>query len=160
MKSEEVPEIIKKFYKELPHFSDGRIDYSKSKFAAAVNILVRHKKEILILKRSNEVAYAKGKWNCIAGHFDELQSAKNIILKELLEETGISKESILKIHNKKPYKYRDNNKYWIIYPALIELNHKPKITLNLEHTNYKWVEAKDMVSYVTPSTKKILGVFY
>lgn len=61
------------FAKILPHFPDGRIDYSHASKAPVVIIFVKHKGKILLLKRSSKVRAYKGKWQVVAGYLDEVK---------------------------------------------------------------------------------------
>ena len=50
------------------------------------------------------------------------------------------------------------NKTWIIYPIVVELIARPKIQLDWEHSEYKWIKPEELKHYeVVPSLIKILG---
>ena len=146
MDEQKIFETVKEFAKKLPKFSDGRINYSSSDVAPVIAIFVKHKDKILILKRSNKVRVYQNKWNTVAGYLDELKPIREKILEEVKEELGVDKNNISKIHLGKPYKFTDENvnKTWIVHPVLIELKSKPEIRLDWEHTEYKWIEPKEL----------------
>lgn len=149
-KEKEFFEEIKKFAEKLPKFPDGRINYSKSKTSPVLTCFIKYKAKILLLKRSDKVRTYKGKWNTVAGYIDELKPIKKKILAELGEELGISKNGIKSIKLGKRYEFFDRKigKKWIIFPAIAELKNN-KIRLNEEHTEYKWISAKEIKKYNT-----------
>lgn len=142
-------ETIKEFGKKLPKFPDGRINYSNSAIAPVITVFVKYKDKILILKRSDKVRTYQGKWNTVAGYLDELKPIHEKIVEELEEELGIDKNNISRVRFGEPYQFTDDevNKTWIVHPALIELKQKPNIKLNWEHTEFKWIDAKDIIKY-------------
>ena len=89
MNEEKILGIIQKFSKKLPHFPDGRINYSSSRTAPVINVVVKHKDKILLLKRSDKVSTYKGKWQTVAGYLDEVKPIKEKVLEELKEEIGV-----------------------------------------------------------------------
>jgi len=160
---EKIFETIKKFAQRLPKFSDGRINYSSSDIAPVITIFVKHKNKILILKRSNKVRVYQNKWNTVAGYLDELKPIREKVLEEIKEELGIHKKNVSTIHFGKPYEFTDNevNKSWIVHPVLLELKNKPEIKLDWEHTEYRWIEPKelkkfDIVPKLEESLEKVL----
>lgn len=94
-------EKLLKRYNNLPRFSDGRIDYSKSKSAPVLTCFITFKGKILLLKRSNSVSTYKCKWNTVAGYIDEPKPLQEKILEEVLEETGITQYVIWKLPKEK-----------------------------------------------------------
>ena len=151
--------LIKKFYKKLPRFKDGRIDYSKSSKAPVLTCVIKYKSRILLLKRSNKVGTYKGKWQVVAGYLDELKPLKEKVLEELKEELKVSEKLIKKITYGKRFSFKDKkiNKTWIVHPVLAELKQRPKINLSEEHTEYKWIFPEEIKKYDTvPNLKKSL----
>jgi isopentenyldiphosphate isomerase len=149
MYDEKVLDLIKKFNKELPKFSDSRIDYSNSNIAPIINVFVKFKDEILILKRSDKVLHYRGKWYSVAGYLDELKPIKEKILEELREELGIGEEMISLIHIGKFYEFKDEkiNQTWLIHPILVELKEKPTIKLDMEHIEFKWIKPEELKNF-------------
>ena len=149
MNEQKIIEKKKKFNESLPKFPDGRIDYSNSDIAPVITVFVKHKDKILILKRSNKVRAYQGKWNTVAGYLDELKPIRDKILEEMQEELGISEDNILSIHIGEIYKFTDVgiNKTWITHPVLVELKNIPKIKINWEHTEYKWIKPEELTNF-------------
>ncbi len=156
--NEEVLETIKKFYKILPKFPDGRINYRNSNIAPVLTVYIKHKNKILLLKRSNKVRTYQGKWNTVAGYLDELKSLREKVLEELREEIGIREDNLLSIKFLNRYKFTDPSikKTWITYPVIVEIKN-PKIKLDWEHTEHKWIKLEDVRKFDTvPNLGKVL----
>ena len=145
----EILEIITVFSNKLSKFPDGRINYSNSNKAPVLNILVKHEDKILLLKRSDKVRAYQGLWNCVGGYLDEIRPIKEKVLEELTEELKITEPMIKDIKFGEHYEFDDKTiqKTWIIQPVLVELKAKPKITLDWEHTDFKWIEKDDLKEF-------------
>lgn len=159
----EVPAIVKEFFEKFPHFQDGRINYSNCKEAVAINIIVKFRSKILILKRSDKVGMAREKWAFIGGHFDELKTIKEKTLEELYEETGINENQIKEIIFGESYHYfeQEINRDWIIFPVLVRLSEEPNIIMNYEHTDFLWISPKNLPKYNPQgSVQKICNYFF
>jgi len=163
MDEQKIFETIKEFAKKLPKFSDGRINYSSSDIAPVITVFVKYKNKILLLKRSNKVRVYQNKWNTVAGYLDELKPIREKVFEEIKEELGIDKSNVSTIIFGKTYEFIDNevNKTWIVHPVLIELKSKPEIKLDWEHTEYKWIEPRelkkfDIVPKLEESLKRVL----
>lgn len=148
MRDERVPEIVKKCFEEFPHFSDGRVDYSKAGKAPTIITFLRYSDEVLLLKRSDEVGTYRNKWSVVAGYLDELKPVKEKALEEVEEETGISEDSVSSIEIGECFEFNDGEKIWIPHPVLIELEEKPEVELDWEHTEYKWVKEEEVKDYL------------
>ena len=140
---------IEDFYQTLPHFPDGRIDYRTADVALVVTIFVQYQTKILLLKRSDKVGTYKEKWNAISGYLDEISPLEEKILEELEEEIGVTKKDIFHLSFGEPYTLIDNDihKQFIVYPALAKLNKKSKIRLDWEHSEYCWIEPKNITQF-------------
>lgn len=156
--NKEVQQQLQSFSKKLPHLPDGRIDYSKSDIAPVITVFITYKNKFLLFKRSTKVATYKKKWNTVAGYLDNpKQNIFEKILEELREEINLSKNQISSYSIGRKYQFTDeeNNKTWIVYPAIVSLTEKPAIRLNWEHTDYTWITIDDLQNYDTvPNLKK------
>ncbi len=152
-------EKLREFATKLPKDSDGKIDYSNSHAIPTVTAFVRYKDKILLLKRSNKVRTYRGKWCPVSGYLDELKPIRKKALEEVQEELGIPENSISSIHIGKPYEFTDADLgiTWIDHPAILELENKPDIELDWEHTEYKWIEPDELKNFDTvPKLEKTL----
>ena len=146
-------ELLNKFDKILPHFDDGRINYTGAKEAPVINCFIKFQNEILLLKRSEKVSSYQGKWNSIGGFIDEAVSLENKAITEAKEELGITEENIKSIQTGKRIDFydKDIDITWYIFPVLIELKAKPEIKLDWEHTDFVWINPEDLNKYDTVS---------
>jgi 8-oxo-dGTP diphosphatase len=155
---EEVHQLLEHFSEKLPHFSDGRIDYSYTDTAPVLTVFIAFQQQLLLLKRSDKVRTYKEKWNTVAGYLDNPnQTLFEKILEELQEELDVNKDQIASYSLGQKYKFTDKNngKIWIVHPVLVTLSEKPKITLNWEHTAYTWVTTDSIYDYETvPNLKE------
>ena len=155
---EELHQLLNNFSKKLPHFSDGRIDYSQSDIAPVITVFVAFHNEFLILKRSQNVSTYKDKWNTVAGYLDNpKQTFFEKMLEELKEELNITKQNISSYSYGNSYQFtdKDNNKTWIVHPAIVVLSKKPIITLNWEHSTFNWITINEINDYDTvPNLKE------
>ena len=142
-------EKLKKFSKTMPHLKDGRIDYHDAKKAFVVTCFAKFNDEILLLKRSDKVWTYKNRWNAVAGYLDEIKPLRQKALEELNEETRIAKEKVKKISIAEPFEFHDKEIgiTFVVHPVLAELEEKPEIKLDFEHTEFKWVKKGDLGKY-------------
>lgn len=151
MKDKEIYNVIKKFDKKLPKFSDGRINYSFSEEAPVISVFIKCKKEILLLKRSRKVSNYRGQWNALGGFLDELKPIKEKVLEEIKEETGVDKNNLKRIYfgGKKIIKDDKINKTWLLFPVVVELKSKPEIKLDWENSDYRWITFDEIDNFKT-----------
>ncbi len=145
---DEIPEIVKDSSKELPHFQDGRIDYSQADRIPVVVVFLKYEDEILLLKRSEKVNTRKGGWGVVAGYLDELKPITEKALDEVKEETGITGDDILSIQEGEVFDFEHDGSRFFSYPILMELERKPDIQLSWEHTEYKWANIENLKKYL------------
>ncbi len=143
----DIIKLLEEFAKELLKFPDGRIDYTKAETVPVVDVWVKHKDKILLVKRSDKVANYKGKWNVISGYLDEIKPLEQQAIKELNEELGIEEDNILSLDVKQTYNFVDEGITWIVHPVLAELKEKPEIKLDWEHTDYKWILPEELETF-------------
>ena len=155
---DKIPKIVEEFYKELPKFPDGRINYSKTDKAATTVVFLRFEDEILLLKRSEEVKHRENKWGIVAGFLDELKPLIKKSYEEVEEETGIKKDMISSIEIGDPYKFDREETIFISHPILMDLKTKPEIEISWEHTDYKWVKIDEATEYLPGYAKKELKI--
>lgn len=142
-------DILRKLSRKLPRFKDGRINYLDSREAVVITVFVKYKDEMLILKRSNKVHTYKGFWNTVAGYYDEFKPLKKKALEELFEETTITKKYIKYVKPGKMFRMHDKkiNRIWHVNPVLVVLKKKPKIKIDFEHTEYRWIKPSEIKNY-------------
>lgn len=150
---------IKAIQRKLPHFPDGRIDYSQADTALVLTIFIKYNDEILLLKRSDKVAHYRGKWNTVTGYLDEDKPIKDKALEELSEEIGLTNDYIESMVTGETYEFVDKvvKKTWIVHPVLVKVKEKMEVTINWEHTEYKWIKYTELQTYdIVPNIDKTL----
>ncbi len=140
---------IEEMGSKLPHFDDGRINYSGSDYAPVIMAFVEYGGKILLLKRSDKVRTYKGKWNGVGGYLDEVCPVREKVLEELREELGVGEDTISAIYIGNAREETDDSigKTWLIVPVLVKLKRKPQIRIDWEHTEYKWVSPVEIKGY-------------
>ncbi len=144
-------ENMRRLAKKLPRFKDGRINYRSSKIAPVVTVFVSYRGKILLLKRSSKVLNYKGKWNTVAGYIDEYVHVRDKMLAELGEELGLSLNNItlLKIGNTFVLDDRKIGKKFVTHPGMAFVRKKPKVKLDVEHTEYRWIYPQALKNFDT-----------
>lgn len=145
----EISKTLKEFSAKLPHFPDGRIDYSTSNKAPVLTCFVRFNGRVLILKRSDKVRVYRGKWNAISGYLDEPKPLREKVSEELKEELGIAQRDIGDVKIGSTYELfdKDLGMIWIVHPVLVELKKEPKLRLDWEHVDFKWIKPEEIGDY-------------
>ncbi|MFC1662850.1 alpha/beta fold hydrolase [Patescibacteria group bacterium] len=123
--------------------------------------IIRHKKNILLMKRSYEVFSDRGKWSMVGGFLDQKTKPDNQIYEEIKQEVGLSRKYLKiikeindqKIHNKK----FDIN--WVLTLFIID-SKRTGIGLNWEHTDYCWVSPKKALQMnITKIARQLINLY-
>lgn len=151
MNNQDLQKTLKKFDQELPHFPDGRIDYSEAETALVLGIVVVSESIVLLVKRSQEVSFYPGKWNWVSGFIDEAKPLGEFVEQELAEETGITAESIDDMYFAETIKQPDEDigKTWLICPVVVTLTDQIEPLLDWEASEYAWVQPEQLARYDT-----------
>lgn len=151
MNEQELQQTLKRFDQELPHFADGRIDYSQASSALVLGIVIIWQDYILLVKRSHQVSFYPGKWNWVSGFVDELKPLREFVEQELGEETGIANEFITDMYFAKHIKQPDKTigKTWIICPVVVGLTDQVEPVLDWEASDYEWVKKDQLTKFDT-----------
>jgi len=142
-------QIFEELTQGLPHFDDGRVNFTGVHKAPVLNVIVCYNNEILIVKRSQKVGAYQGLWNGISGFIDEPKSIEAFAQQELVEELSLQTEAIENVRVATPYEVKDKkiDRVWVVYPVLVTLKHRPIIILDWEHTEYAWIDPEQLNSY-------------
>ena len=100
-----------------------------------------YKGKVLLMKRSRKVRTYKGFWGVASGYVEKDETPPQTALKELYEETGITKDKVEKLVQASPLEVVDSKIKirWIVHPFRAILKEKPKVKLDWEHTDFKWL---------------------
>ena len=133
---------------------------SKIQTLRIVTSFITYDERLLILKRSDRVRTMRGLWAGVSGVIEGNEVTLERAKIEILEETGITEDSIVLIRAVKEMtvcspQYRGCE--WRISPFLFEAVN-PTITLNWENAEFRWIDVADMNRYSTvPSLHRVLS---
>lgn len=124
-----------------------------------VTSFIKDDDKLLILKRSNKVKSMKGLWGGISGMIEGNEEPLERAKIEIFEEINITEDEIILIKAIKEMQVSSpqyENHEWRIFPFLFE-SKKPKINLNWENSEFKWIKINELKNYNTvPSLDKVL----
>ena len=124
-----------------------------------VTSFIKDNDKFLLLKRSNKVKTMKGLWAGISGIIENNEEPLSRAKIEIFEELGLTEDNIkfLKSASKMTvHSPQYENHEWEIFPFLFECRN-PKIKLNWENSEYKWITIEEIKNYETvPSIEKVL----
>ena len=106
--------------------------------------VIKYKNKYLIGKRAETKKSAPNQWEFISGFIDTKETAEEIILRELKEETSL-KGKIVKSGS--PYFVEDKEAHWVIIPFLIEVANSNFILNPADHSELKWVAKEELLDY-------------
>ena len=137
----QLPKLLTEAGQKYGKFKDGRINYTDADIAPVVMITVVCNDEILLAKRGQGLADADGYWSTINGFIDEDKSVAQIAAQELKEEVDlqISPQKI-KVGPSYMVTNLQEKRSYIVFPCLVQLDGKPKIVLDPEHTEFTWTK--------------------
>ena len=128
-------------------------------YTRIITSFLSNEEKYLILKRSDSVKSMRGLWGGISGVIEGSEEPLQRAKIEIFEEAGISDNKISLVKTAKEMKVtsRYSNHGWIIHPFLFTVD-EPKIKLNWENSEYKWIIPNDISKYKTvPSLDKVLA---
>lgn len=126
----------------------GNVTLSDVTGRRVVNCIVKSGEKFLLLKRSDRVGSFQGKWAAVSGYVEEGESPEITAYRELKEEISLSEPLLLKKGD--PVVTRKGTTAWISYPFLFDVHGgKEDISLDWEHTEYRWVLPQEMGEFET-----------
>jgi 8-oxo-dGTP pyrophosphatase MutT (NUDIX family) len=124
------------------------VNYTHADIAPIVMCTVRCDDEILLVKRGYGLADAEGYWSIITGFIDEAKPVQGIAKQELQEELGLTIDANdIKVAASYTLQNPKEKRQYIVFPCLIDLESKPEITLDREHTDYTWTTRDKLESF-------------
>lgn len=103
-----------------------------------VTVFLRHRGEVLLLRRSEEVGSYPGRWGAVAGHVEEL-SPEGTARREIEEETGVSDEDVHLVREGPSFAVDDEERAttWRVHPFLFDVETRD-LQLNWETEAAEW----------------------
>jgi 8-oxo-dGTP diphosphatase len=129
-----------------------------------VTAFIEYQGKVLLLRRSQNVKIMRGKWAGVSGYIETSEGPLLRALKEIEEETGLTKENIQVLSEGKPLEADDNMRpeyiTWIVHPFYFRTNSNA-INLDWEHDHYEWINPQEIENYDTvPCLKEALDEVY
>jgi 8-oxo-dGTP pyrophosphatase MutT (NUDIX family) len=114
-----------------------------------VTVFLEWKGRYVIMHRADSMPTYPKKWSAISGHIEEGEDVIQAGLRELSEETGISKNQIevMKTSKRILVPAPEYKKLWVINPMLVRLKKEHKIKLDSENTEFRWVTPDEMKEF-------------
>lgn len=114
----------------------------------------------LIFKRSSEKIYAN-QWRMVGGKVNEGEQSWQAALRELKEETGLTPVKLWVIPSVNQFYESKSDAVHTIPAFAAELEFNSKITLDDEHSEYKWISIEDVQSYIKwPEQLRLIKLTY
>jgi ADP-ribose pyrophosphatase YjhB (NUDIX family) len=112
---------------------------------AVVACFLRYGDKICLLKRSQAVGSARGRWHCVSGFVEPGIGPLEQALAEIGEETGLQGRAIRLAAAPAPIRVERPTQgwVWIIYPFLFDTA-SPDLRLDWEHDAYRWIEPSEL----------------
>ena len=134
--------------KKYGRYNGMGVNYTHADIAPIVMCTVVCGEKILIAKRGFGLADAEGYWSTVNGFIDEIKPVKEIAQQEVSEELGlkVSLDSI-KVAGSYTLQNPKEKRRYIVFPCLIQLQTKPTITLDREHTDFAWIHRNELEAY-------------
>lgn len=124
-----------------------------------VTSFITSNEKFLLLKRSEKVKSMKDLWAGISGIIEKNEEPLQRAKIEIFEELGIKEEHVKLLKSAEKIRVKSpqyKNHEWEIFPFLFEVDN-PKIKLNWENSEYKWITADELKNYKTvPNLDKVL----
>lgn len=106
---------------------------------------------ILLMRRSKKVGTYRGMWGIVSGHIEEGEEPLETALKEIEEETSVKRDLLKNIVRGTQFEVVDPSIgiKWEISPFRAEIDGKPMLKIDWEHTQYKFIKPSDIFKFKT-----------
>ena len=113
--------------------------------------------KVLLLKRSDKVGSFQGRWAGVSGYLEKGVTPSEQSFTEIGEEVGLPRGSLeLRKEGARVYA-RDGPRMFVVHPFRYRVPPLP-ITLDWEHTEYRWVSLAELTSFDTvPGLDRVLA---
>jgi len=114
---------------------------------SVVACFLRHDGKICLLKRSQRVGSAPGRWHCVTGFLEPGVMPLEQALTEIIEETGLAPETVQLVSAPEPLRMERPGQgwVWVIHPFLFEAP-SSSLRLDWEHDEYRWIDPTELVN--------------
>ncbi len=112
----------------------------------------------LLLKRTYAPA---GAWTYVTGKIEPGETAAQAAIRETAEETGLAIEALYSADLCEQFYETDNDAIWIAPVFVGFVSEDAEVTLNDEHSEYRWCTVEECVALLTfPGTRRIVETIH
>lgn len=103
-----------------------------------VTVFLRHRGDVLLLRRSEDVDSYPGKWGAVAGHL-ETEDPQSTAQTEIEEETGLPEHEVHLVREGPSFSVTDDDRgtQWTVHPFLFDADSR-EVDLNWETAEAEW----------------------
>ena len=103
-----------------------------------VTVFLRHRGDVLLLRRSEDVGSYPGQWGAVAGHVQQ-DNPRASALAEIEEETGLTERDVSMVREGPSFPVTDEEQgtRWVVHPFLFDA-HTREVDTNWETANVAW----------------------
>ena len=114
---------------------------------AVIACFLRYGGQICLLKRSQAVGSAAGRWHCLTGYLEPGVLPLEQAMIEVAEETGLDAENVSLVFAPPPLRIERplQGWVWVIYPFLFDAS-SPTLRLDWEHDEYRWIDPAELAT--------------
>ena len=126
--------------------SDDRSqEQEEGRFLVAVGAIIEHAASgrILLLKRSENVAFLPGIWEDIGGRLKQFEEPEQALRREVREESGLEIEIIRPINIFHLFHGETNADNKMIIITYWCRSHSDHVVLSQEHSDYRWLAPRE-----------------
>jgi translation initiation factor 2B subunit (eIF-2B alpha/beta/delta family)/8-oxo-dGTP pyrophosphatase MutT (NUDIX family) len=119
-------------------------------YKSVVTSFIQFDQKILLLQRSAKVGTNQDKWEAVSGYLEANETPFTRAKIEIEEEVNLTSDHIILVRSGVPLRALDEESMtvWIVYPFLFSTSDSA-ISIDWEHTCYKWISPNDLDSYNT-----------
>ena len=132
--------VLESQQKEYVSLSE-KLSLSKNKEYVDV-IIYSEEMEVLVLQRANYMKNFRGMWGVVGGSIENGETPEEAALREVKEETGISKDKIERIKEIGKIRHENGSISYLFQVWTVEV---PEVKLSGEHQRYKWISNTNQI---------------
>jgi 8-oxo-dGTP diphosphatase len=114
---------------------------------SVIACFLRYGDQICLLKRSQAVGSAVGRWHCVSGFLEPGMTPLGQALTEIHEETGLVGDALRLVRSPESIRIERPAQgwVWVIHPFLFDVA-TPELRLDWEHDAYRWADPTELNS--------------
>jgi len=102
-------------------------------------------KKLLALYSEPHPKHGEGGWFVITGGVENKETSEEAVIREIIEETGLIVKEVITLNWGSIYKWRDNLCEEHNFISFVKSG---EITLNEEHSKYKWLDVNKFIELI------------